>query len=257
MKLEKTYIGLKTPYLIVLVATAVLLIFIGLFFLLGTKSNEYYIVFNDVYGLEVANPVVLEDVIIGKIDDIYFHEDGSGLLMVKLAISNNINIPSRSIARISRSEIIEGNEIRIEIHSSDEYLKSGDTIRNEEFPLSVDSLIELSDKVNNVLQKEFDDSVKNTQPELVDKKKLVYRIQIFVSSSELNTNSKRFKGLNDVEQVEEGTVYKYYVGEKKHLNEILLLKDSIRNIGFTDAFIVPFMNNKRISMGEANEFLKN
>ena len=82
----------------------------------------------------------------------------------------------------------------------------------------------------------------------------VFKIQIMTSSSKLNSNDKRHKGLKTDFYVENG-VYKYTYGESEDYNEILKLKKSIAD-KFKDSFIVAFLNGEKISTREAIEIYK-
>ena len=82
----------------------------------------------------------------------------------------------------------------------------------------------------------------------------VFKIQVMTSSSKIKSNDKRHKGLDTDFYVENG-VYKYTYGESEDYNEILKLKKSIAD-KFKDAFIIAFLNGKKMNTRDAIEMFK-
>ena len=87
-----------------------------------------------------------------------------------------------------------------------------------------------------------------------DNDRPVFKIQVMTSSSKLKGNDKRHKGLDTDFYVENG-VYKYTYGESEDYNEILKLKKSIAD-KFKDAFIIAFLNGKKMNTRDAIEMFK-
>ena len=90
----------------------------------------------------------------------------------------------------------------------------------------------------------------NTTPQKeVSKDKPVFKLQIFASSSKLAPGDKRFKGEKAQYYTENG-VYKYTIGESNSYEEIQQIK---RNLSekFKEAFVVAFLNGKKINTQEA------
>ena len=83
----------------------------------------------------------------------------------------------------------------------------------------------------------------------VSKDKPVFKLQIFASSSKLAPGDKRFKG-EKAQYYTENDVYKYTIGESNSYEEIQQIK---RNLSekFKEAFVVAFLNGKKINTQEA------
>ena len=65
-----------------------------------------------------------------------------------------------------------------------------------------------------------------------------------------------FKGHKNVSSEIEGDLYKYMIGNSADYNEILRLKEKLKQ-DFPQAFIVAFKKGKRMNTGEAiKEFVK-
>ena len=80
--------------------------------------------------------------------------------------------------------------------------------------------------------------------------KPVFKIQFLTSSTKLKDNDKAFKGLTAVECYEEKGLYKYTYGATTDYNQILRTKKKV-NETFKDAFVVAFINGKRVNTQEA------
>jgi len=77
---------------------------------------------------------------------------------------------------------------------------------------------------------------------------IVYKIQLLASSK--SVKKSKFKNLNNISKHKEGKIYKYYFGNVKTYNEAQTLKKIAEKVGFKDAFIVVFKNQKKISISE-------
>lgn len=83
----------------------------------------------------------------------------------------------------------------------------------------------------------------------VSKDKPVFKLQIFASSSKLAPGDKRFKGEKAQYYTENG-VYKYTIGESNSYEEIQQIKKNLSE-KFKEAFVVAFLNGKKINTQEA------
>ena len=90
-------------------------------------------------------------------------------------------------------------------------------------------------------------SVKNGKP--------VFKVQILTSGKKLRSNDKRLKGVKAEYYIENGT-YKYTYGESENYNVILKKRKEISK-KFKEAFIIAFMNGKRVNTQEAIRIYKN
>ena len=95
---------------------------------------------------------------------------------------------------------------------------------------------------------EFGQKRKN---ETKNKKKytdIVYKIQLLASSKSIRKSN--FKNLNNISKHKDGKIYRYYFGNVKTYNEAQNLKKIAEKVGFKDAFIVAFKNQKKINISE-------
>lgn len=96
---------------------------------------------------------------------------------------------------------------------------------------------------------------KESKPEGGDKKpavakdKPVFKVQILASSTKLDPKDKRLKG-EKAQYYNENGMYKYTVGESNDYDEILKIRKGLSD-KFKEAFIVAFLNGKKINTQEA------
>lgn len=87
--------------------------------------------------------------------------------------------------------------------------------------------------------------------------KVVYKIQIASSEKLLPDNSPVFKGVGDISHYMHNGSYKFTTGKCQSMKEALTLQKKMLAKGFKDAFVVPFLNNERISLEEAKKLSSN
>ena len=78
----------------------------------------------------------------------------------------------------------------------------------------------------------------------------VFKVQILVSSSQLKTTNRQFKGLTGVSSYKEGGMHKYTVGASADYQEIYQLRKSIL-AKFPQAFIIAFRGKEKMDVNEA------
>ena len=84
---------------------------------------------------------------------------------------------------------------------------------------------------------------------------IIFKVQIISSSTRFAKNSPQFKGLKDIWEYKDSSLYKYTVGNQKDLKSASFLQSEFRRKGFSGAFVVAFKNEKRIPVREALRLL--
>lgn len=277
-------ISLIISIIIVVIVVTILLVR----FLSATKT--YYAVFENVKGLSVSDPVIIEGLKVGNVKVIDFLMDGSNNLIVKIKMKSDINIPDKSYTEIMPLNHPEYDKsLNIKFVSSDGYFEEGDTINLRGSLVTVDSLIELSTRTKQELVETIKTEAENQQKtnqtkkevpakkeDVVPEKKVVkketpkppakekaktgdaiaFKLQILVSKEKISSTDKRFKNSENVDFYKDGDLYKYVIGNEESFDEIKKLSQQIKQSTFPDAFIVAFKNNKRVSIQEAMELLE-
>lgn len=132
----------------------------GLNFLKGVNifshTKTIYAVYTDVEGVVPSNPVVVNGFHIGQIKDITIEPNSSGKILITMQITNNdVKIPRNSVANIFSSDLLGSKAIGIELGTSAELIKDGDTLPSsveETLKETVDKqLVPLKNKVENLV----------------------------------------------------------------------------------------------------------
>ncbi|HAJ99985.1 MAG TPA: hypothetical protein DCM62_08175 [Bacteroidales bacterium] len=127
---------LKREVKIGFVVLAALFLFIwGLNFLKGrqlfSRQLYFYSVYTHIDDLMATNPVTVNGVVIGQVQKIFFHPDGSGRIVVRSLVQQKIPIPANSIARLASASLMGTREIQIILGDSNAEIAHGDTLSSE------------------------------------------------------------------------------------------------------------------------------
>jgi phospholipid/cholesterol/gamma-HCH transport system substrate-binding protein len=114
-----------------LTAVAIVFLILGFNFLNGKniagKNTRYYAVFNNIEGLAISNPVVINGKQVGNIDNTDGGKD-MRRIVVDINITEDVIIPSDAVAIIDKS-LIGNVQLEIRLGNSTTPLKVNDTIR--------------------------------------------------------------------------------------------------------------------------------
>ena len=86
---------------------------------------------------------------------------------------------------------------------------------------------------------------------------IVFKIQLLSSDKKVPLNSNSFKGITNIEEFFSEGIYRYTSHNAKSLEEAQKFLAGIKEAGFKDAFVVAFFGNKKISLAEALQMIKN
>lgn len=108
----------------------------GLSFLKGTNlfAHKFYLyaIYPRIDNLQSSNPVLLKGFKVGQIKDVELIERrGEQVVLVKFIITEDINIPKRSIARVVSADLMGSKAVEIIYSKEKEFVSSGDTLRAE------------------------------------------------------------------------------------------------------------------------------
>ncbi len=116
----------------ILVVIAIALLVWGFQFLKGKNlfesRNTYYAIYNRVDGMDESSPVFINGLKVGLVNDIYFHPDKSGRIVVKMLVEKTYQIPDSSMAEIYSADLMGTKAVRINLTKYKKYYKSGDTL---------------------------------------------------------------------------------------------------------------------------------
>ncbi len=89
----------------------------------------------------------------------------------------------------------------------------------------------------------------------IDKDDIIFKVQFYTSPRKLSLSDSRFKNLDNISYYEHNGLYKYTAGSFKSEESAVKYQKTVRSKGFSDAFVVPFIDGKRVSMQEARQLV--
>ncbi len=234
--------NLKSPKIFV----PIILVMLGLlmsvsYYLWMDRSNDYFAIINGPLKIEEGSPVMVEKVQAGEVEQIFPQPAEEERSVVRFSLSKEYSIPQNSEIHLFYPDNQSGGYIEINVRASRDYFQPGDTVfRGSPSLLSADTM----------------EGMVGSQLKGIGESTLVYRVQLMASSTGIPLASEYFKGFENVEQRYADGQYKYYTGHLKTIAEAEELRKRIISKGIPDAFVVPFLNDQRISIREAMEYEK-
>ncbi len=114
----------------VLAAIAIAVLVLGYNFLKGndvfSREQEFYAQYENVEGLAVSNPVLVNGFQIGRVSQLNLQSNG--MIVAQLKINPGYNIPTRTIARLESTSLLGRKAIVFNLGTNKELAKSGDTL---------------------------------------------------------------------------------------------------------------------------------
>jgi len=122
----------KTSKIGILVVICLTLLIWGINFLKGRDifrtEKVFYARYKNVGGLTATTLVTLNGLKVGYVREIYFSEDLSGDLIVKIAIHNDFPLPKGTSAEIASSDLLGSKVVKLNLGKSDLLLQANDTL---------------------------------------------------------------------------------------------------------------------------------
>lgn len=113
------------------VIVAMCILFFGIHFLKGINlfhpANYYYASYDNVEGLALSAPVTINGYKVGQVREINYQFDGTGRVVVELALDDKLNVPEGSKALLS-TDLLGTATIALELGSGPGFCAKGDTL---------------------------------------------------------------------------------------------------------------------------------
>lgn len=200
------------------------------------KEDAYYIVTTGHVDLSPGDPVILENIPAGAIEAILPGDDTVNKTIIRFKLSDQYSIPSKSSVQLVSSTENSQGLIHIDVQASRDYYHPGDTIYSySTLKGGIESIQESGRKFDGLL---------------------VYKIQVLASEKRMPADSPKFRGLEKIAELYVKGTYKYYVGNLESFAEAKKFRAIVVEKGIADAFIVPFINDERISIQQALSYEK-
>ena len=98
---------------------------------LFTKKLIVYAKYDEVGGLASANPVYVNGLKIGQVNQVYFEGGRSARIIVKMMLNRDLIIPKNSIARIFSADLMGSKAIDIVLGNSNLIVEMNDTLQSD------------------------------------------------------------------------------------------------------------------------------
>jgi phospholipid/cholesterol/gamma-HCH transport system substrate-binding protein len=96
-----------------------------------SSQRYFYAEYDNVSGLLVASPVTVSGYKVGQVTDISFKQDDPGRLLVKFVVTEDLDIPQNSVARIESADLLGSKAIVLHLGDSPVFAKSGSYLKGE------------------------------------------------------------------------------------------------------------------------------
>jgi phospholipid/cholesterol/gamma-HCH transport system substrate-binding protein len=131
----------------VFAVVSILLFILGYQYMKNSKlfqvSREFYVVYDNVVGLEAGAPVTINGMRVGKVQNLALANKAGDGVLVTFLLENDFEFPKSSVIKIYASGIIGGNNLAILPAEGDPIMaQAGDTLRGELESGMIDGLIE-------------------------------------------------------------------------------------------------------------------
>jgi len=125
----------KTSKIGIVLAISFMVLVWGINFLKGRdifRTEKVYIArYRNVGGLEASTVVQLNGLKIGYVREIYFDDDLSGDLIVKIAVFNKFPLPVGTAAEIANSDLLGSKVVKLSLGKSSQFYQHNDTIKTK------------------------------------------------------------------------------------------------------------------------------
>lgn len=115
----------------VLTVVAGVLLYFGFNFLKGkdffSSKNKFYVIYENIDGLTVSNPVKIQGYAVGQVDQIDIMKENAYQLKVTISVDKSVEVGDKTEALLS-SDLLGGKSIQLMLHPNTEVYSGGETL---------------------------------------------------------------------------------------------------------------------------------
>lgn len=108
------------------------ILYLGFNYLKGkdffSESNKYYVVYQNINGLNKSNPVIVNGFNVGRVSDIKIMQNKNNQVLVELDVGGDIILGDSTIAMLTSEGFLADKAILLKIGDISKPLKNGDTL---------------------------------------------------------------------------------------------------------------------------------
>ncbi|SFG84887.1 MlaD family protein [Pontibacter chinhatensis] len=122
---------------------ALVLLYFGFMYLKGSDifsdTHRYFVIYDNVDGLNVSNPVILNGVQVGSVRKLRLMTDNQNKVQVELEVMQDLQVGDSTIAALGSSDILGSKAITLYLGNSTTTYKGGETL----IPFTQSSITEM------------------------------------------------------------------------------------------------------------------
>jgi len=118
------------------------------------------------------------------------------------------------------------------------------------------NIVKRKHSIHDSIPKKLSGQKSNIADTLTINGKIIYKVQFMTSPVRILPGSPKLKGLEDVNYYMDKKMYKYTAGNFNSMLKAVDYQEVVKKNGYHDAFVVLFLNGRRISLEEAKKKLK-
>ncbi|CAM3490515.1 MlaD family protein [Pontibacter korlensis] len=111
---------------------ALVILYFGFMFLKGSDlfsdSRKYYVVYENVDGLAVSNPVILNGVQVGTVQNLRLMTENKNRIQVELEVLEDLSVGDSTIAALGNSDLLGSKAITLYLGNSTKMYNGGETL---------------------------------------------------------------------------------------------------------------------------------
>lgn len=119
----------------VLGIVSLVILYFGFNFLKGIdllkETNSYYALYENIDGLTVSNPVIINGLSVGRVSNINILQNKGNIVAVEVNINSNIKLSNGTVARLINTDFLGSKAIELMLNDSSQiYYLDGDTLKS-------------------------------------------------------------------------------------------------------------------------------
>ncbi|SMD32172.1 phospholipid/cholesterol/gamma-HCH transport system substrate-binding protein [Reichenbachiella faecimaris] len=111
------------------------ILYLGFNYLKGidffSPTNKYYVLYKNIDGLNVSNPVIVNGYAVGRVSSIGILQKRDNKIIVELDVDEKVILGDTTVAQLTNSDFLGSKAILLQIGDLSKPLKSGDTLKSD------------------------------------------------------------------------------------------------------------------------------
>lgn len=108
------------------------ILYLGFNYLKGidffSPTNKYYVLYKNIDGLNVSNPVIVNGYAVGRVSSIGILQNRDNKIIVELDVDERVVLGDSTVAQLTNSDFLGSKAIMLQIGNLSRPLESGDTL---------------------------------------------------------------------------------------------------------------------------------